>query len=234
MKTRIAATCIAVAPLLLGGCTMFHKLGFGHARSVEQASSGSPVVTDGFTAAGRVQLDAGNPGLAIEAFQQGLGIGEPRAPALNGLAVAYARIGRVDLAAQLFRQAMAEDPASDRYAANLALLEQSQQPPAAPDSVRTAEQADAQITAPQPAAAPATKVAEAPSGQIDGRLVQIAPREFAIRTVRSQNAGTASLAGATRQVTVPAGFRPIVRIALRPPGPIAAAPDTPRGKRPSR
>ena len=256
MKTRIAATCIVVAPLLLGGCTVFHKLGFGHARSVEQAArarnAGSPIVTDGFTAAGRAHLDAGNPGLAIEAFQQAIGIGEPRAPALNGLGVAYARIGRTDLAAQLFQQAIAEDPASERYAANLALLEQSQQPPEAPESVRTAEQtasespalppalAPAPAPAPAPAAARvpapavAAKVAAAQPRQIEGQLVQIAPREFSIRTMRPQAAGTPTVAGAARQVTVPAGFRPIVRITLRPPGPITAAPDAPRGKRPSR
>lgn len=226
MNRRIYAACIAVAPLLLGGCTVFHKLGFGHPRPVEQASVANPTEVPSLTAAGRKQLDSGNLGLAIEAFQQALGRGEPPAPALNGLGVAYARLGRADMADQLFRQAMAEDPANEKYAANLALLAQSQQAidAAAAAAVRTAE-APAPAAPSAPAAAQPLAVAVP---QIEGRLVQVAPREFTIRTVRPQPAP------ARVAWSVPAGFRPIVRIVLRPathaPTPAPAADKAPAAK----
>lgn len=235
MNRHITTACIAVAPLLLGGCSFMHKLGFGHPRSVQQASrvdETAPVVAaDLFTAKGRVQLDAGNLGLAIEAFQQALGTGEPRAPALNGLGVAYAKLGRADMAAALFRQAMGEDPASEKYAANLALLEQSQKSLEAPGGVLTAERIDAAAPAPAPSAAPQVAAAAAP--QAEGRLVQVAPREFAIRTLRPQQAAATAAAG-PRRYTVPAGFRPLVRIALRPPASARTTPDAPHGKAASR
>jgi tetratricopeptide (TPR) repeat protein len=251
MTRHIATACIAVAPLLLGGCTFMHKLGFGHARSVQQASrvdeTAPAVPADLFTARGRAQLDAGNIGLAVEAFQQAIGTGEARGPALNGLGVAYARLGRADVAAQLFRQAMAEDPANDKFAANLAMLEQSQKSLETPSGALTAERTDSAAPAPAPAAAsapapalaaspapaPAPRVAAAAAPQPEGRLVQVAPREFTIRTLRQQPA-LAATAASPRRYTVPAGFRPIVRITLRPPAPATPAPEAPLGKAASR
>lgn len=247
MNRHIATACIAVAPLLLGGCTFMHKLGFGHARSVQQASrvdeTAPAVPADLFTARGRAQLDAGNIGLAVEAFQQAIGTGEARGPALNGLGVAYARLGRADVAAQLFRQAMAEDPANEKFAANLAMLEQSQKSLETPAGALTAERTDSAAPAPAPAPAPALaatpapapapRVAAAAAPQPEGRLVQVAPREFAIRTLRQQPA-LAATAASPRRYTVPAGFRPIVRITLRPATPATPAPEAPRGKAASR
>jgi len=233
MNSRIAAACIAVAPLLLGGCTFFHKLGFGHPRPAEQASRTEPALPAGseelFTAAGRAALDTGNLGRAIEAFQQAIGTGEPRGPALNGLGVAYARLGRADVADELFRQAMAEDPTRQEFAANLALLEQSQKSLEAPDGALSAERADADAPASAPAPVAIAVVAPAEVAPADGRLVQVAPRQFAIRTFRPQP-GAITTAAASRRFTVPAGFRPILRIALRPPAPASAMPETPRGK----
>jgi tetratricopeptide (TPR) repeat protein len=51
--------------------------------------------------------------------------GEPIAPAVNGLGVAYARLGRFDLAQRYFQQAMASDPTNTKYADNLAKLMRS-------------------------------------------------------------------------------------------------------------
>lgn len=238
---RLAAACIAVSPLLLGGCTFMHKLGFGRPRPVEQASrlddAPPAVAADLFTAKGRAQLDVGNLGLAVEAFQQALGTGEARGPALNGLGVAYARLGRADVAAELFHQAMAEDPASEKYVANLALLEQSQKQPEAPQLAVASEGGTARANSalPAPAApaatAPAPEVAPAAAPEATGRLVQVAPREFTIRTLRPQLAANAA---APRGLAAPAGFRPILRIALRPATPLAPVPEAPRGKGASR
>ena len=237
MIRHSATACIALAPLMLGGCTVFHKLGFGHARSVQQASrvnEAMPAVSaDHFTAIGRAQLDAGNLGLAIEAFQQAIGTGEARGSALNGLGVAYAKLGGVELATQLFRQAMAEDPASERFAANLALLEQSQKSREAPGGVLTAEGTGAEAAAPAAPRSAAPETGAVTVAQAEGRLVQVAPREFTIHTLRPHPA-VATAAATPRRVTVPGAFRPIVRIVLRPQTPAAIAPEAPQGKAASR
>ena len=69
--------------------------------------------------------------------------------------------------------------------------------------------------APDAASAGAPVIAVAPP-QVDGRLFQVAPRQFAIRTVRTEP-------DSGRGVAVAAGFRPIVRVALRPASPSAPA-----------
>lgn len=79
----------------------------------------------GETDLGRAHLAAQRNGLAIEAFNRALVFGEPAAPAFNGLGVAYARLGRADLAYRFFTQASTADPANPLYARNLATLTQS-------------------------------------------------------------------------------------------------------------
>lgn len=215
MNLRYTAACIAVAPFLLGGCSVMHKLGFGHPRGPAQAAAQpNPDGAARFTAEGRRDLDAGNFGLAIESFQRALDRGEPRAAALNGLGVAYARLGRSDTSEQLFRQAMEADPATLRYAENLNLLLKAR-------GEAGVQQAAAPVPEPQSPVAPEAVSAAAPvvavaPPQVDGRLFQVAPRQFAIRTVRTEP-------DSGRGVKVAAGFRPIVRVALRPASPPAPA-----------
>jgi len=121
------------------------------------------------------------------------------------------------------------------------MLEQSQKSLETPSGALTAERTDSAAPAPAPPPAlasapvpsPARQAAPAAAPQPEGRLVQVAPREFAIRTLRQQPA-LAATAASPRRYTVPAGFRPIVRITLRPPAPAAPAPEAPRGKAASR
>jgi len=125
-KTVVLAAMLA-APL--GGCSLFPgvKLFARHdAKSMRPAmlaaqhEPGAPM-----TLAGRGELDAGRPGEAVEKFQKALANGEPIAAALNGMAVAYARMDRPDLAERFFREAVSVDPAEPRYQANLAALMES-------------------------------------------------------------------------------------------------------------
>lgn len=71
---------------------------------------------------GRAQLDAGLDALAIESFRLEIRQSPDSADAYNGLAVAYGRIGRNDLAQRYFETALAKDPANVKAQTNLAKL----------------------------------------------------------------------------------------------------------------
>ncbi|GAA4762580.1 tetratricopeptide repeat protein [Novosphingobium ginsenosidimutans] len=142
--------------VLLGGCSIFapkHMAQSVHVIDQEQLAKASQArakmseVTD----AGRALLDAGQPGYAIDTFRKALAKGEAPGPALNGLGVAYARIGRQDLAVWYFKQAMVFDPGETRYAMNLERV-------SAPTSFATAlaAQAEAAPIAGGPVGRPAT------------------------------------------------------------------------------
>jgi len=134
---KLALAAIFVVPL--GACNSF--LGqhlFAHrtdaSRPVRSAQTTnvdySPLI-DPATQSGRALLANGMPGAAIEPFERALSTGEPVAPAINGLGIAYARLGRFDLAKRFFERAIAVDPGNDRYQDNLTLLLAS--PPYAAD-----------------------------------------------------------------------------------------------------
>lgn len=173
---------IATTTLALSGCaTFFHSAFFRiplrHGPRPELASTAA--ASTAFTQTGRAQLAAGNEGLAIEAFQHALGAGEPAAPALNGLAVAYARINRYDTARNLFEQAVAMAPENEQYAANLTLMlrqqalamkAQAAERVEAPDRSEGAQEVAQAVAAPAPAPAP-------------GQLVQISASEYQVNTV---------------------------------------------------
>lgn len=71
---------------------------------------------------GRAHLDAGLDALAIESFRAEIRVNPESADAYNGLAVAYGRIGRDDLAMRYFETALAKDPSNVRAQTNLAKL----------------------------------------------------------------------------------------------------------------
>ena len=71
---------------------------------------------------GKQYLQAGNFGLAIGAFQAELDRNPSFVPSLNGLAIAYDRLGRSDVAKQYLDKALALDPKSVATLNNLAYL----------------------------------------------------------------------------------------------------------------
>lgn len=105
------------AVTFLGGCQSFLGTFFS------KSSSDPSAVTENagaefFTDAGRTALEAGAYGAAIEEFSRALAYGENRAVAVNGLGVAYAKIGRADLAHRYFSEALTIEPENPRYVAN--------------------------------------------------------------------------------------------------------------------
>lgn len=121
----LKAGIAVVLALPLGACSSF--LGIHFARHTPRAEPAQALATSvgASTEVGRALLADGQPGSAIESFQRAIASGEPAGPALNGLAVAYSRLGRDDLAERFFREAMAADPTNTRYADNLTLLVRS-------------------------------------------------------------------------------------------------------------
>lgn len=118
-KVLLLAICA-----LVGGCQVIGTPNLSRAGKVQEqllANAKAQVETQ----QGRGHLLAGRNGLAIDAFNRALVFGEAPAPALNGLGVAYARLGRSDLAFRFFQQAVKADPASALFAKNLATLTNS-------------------------------------------------------------------------------------------------------------
>jgi hypothetical protein len=76
-------------------------------------------------ALGRQLLSAGILSRAVDEFRAAQRDPDTLADASNGLGVAYARLGRSDLAERYFRMATAMAPDNQRFAANLARLYQS-------------------------------------------------------------------------------------------------------------
>lgn len=74
---------------------------------------------DGALDEGRALLAAANPVQAVAAFRTALARDPASVAALNGLAIAYDRLGRADLARQHFEQALALEPAAADIAYNL-------------------------------------------------------------------------------------------------------------------
>lgn len=231
MHKRYAKTIALIALTVpLGACNSFLGIHFArHARNPDPAVAEAARAPA--TEAGRKQLTDGQTALAIESFQQALASGEPVAPAVNGLGVAYARLGRFELALQYFKQAMAADPLDPRYEANAARLMQS--PTFA--MRREADLAAAQLKAEQAAVVPATaqaasavpavgKLQRVSRGEV--RIVTAAPEAAPLRTARVDGrfrpvvkitfADTALPISATQGagVKVDARFRPLVRVTL--------------------
>ena len=74
-------------------------------------------------AEGRAQLSAGQLSAAAASFRMASTDPKTAAEANNGLAVVYAKLGRSDLAERYFRTALALEPESQRFAANLIRLQ---------------------------------------------------------------------------------------------------------------
>lgn len=207
------ALLLSMLALPLSACSSF--LGINLTRHAPRAAPAAPAAPAlagaeaNATAAGRAQLAEGRTGLAIESFQRALASGEPIAPAVNGLGVAYARLGRFDLAQRYFRQAMASDPADPRYADNLARLMTS--PTLALRRDGDAVQAALRAAATPAASAPETATARAEP--VPGKLQRVSRSEVRIATAPPQPAPVALL----RAAKADGEFNPLVRFSIAEP-----------------
>jgi Flp pilus assembly protein TadD len=119
----VSMLVLALAALPLGGCQAL----FG--KSERMAAAKSPAVRgDARELAraeltkGREALDKGNWAEAVMAFREAQRVPEFAAAAHNGMGVAYAQLGRTDIAERFFLLAVSEAPEDRRFSANLAKL----------------------------------------------------------------------------------------------------------------
>ncbi len=177
-RTSLAQFALSASMLaLLGGCAS------GRSPSLEIRSVGQSQMspdTGNIVDRGKELLSRGQNADAISAFRGALRTEGNQAEAYNGMAIAYDRIGRADLARRYFELAVAEQPTADRYRNNLArFFNRSGQP----------ELAQGLLNPPAVAKAPADAI-EAPMAQIaistelkaddaaDGTDVAIAAEQF--------------------------------------------------------
>lgn len=123
MKTLVR-TCAAMAiATALSGCQSGGLPGWSFKSHSRPALEAPRVDHAAILDEGRSHLRAGNLSAAAASFRMALRSEAQAAEASNGLAVVYARIGRPDLADRYFRAALAIEPESQRFAANLLRLQ---------------------------------------------------------------------------------------------------------------
>lgn len=118
MKKIMAAMGIAAAALALGGCQAIFGGGEGARADVSEIDMGDYFAVR--IAAGRQHLKANRPTRAVTAFRQASYDPRYAGEAFNGMAIAYDRLGRPDLAQQYFERAVAAAPSDPRFSRNLA------------------------------------------------------------------------------------------------------------------
>lgn len=122
MNTIKGISLIALA-VATAGCQGFPIFG---ANSPEVRAS--PDMSSYFAqrlADGRRHLDAQRPGAALTAFRQASYHPGYAGDAFNGMAIAYDRLGRYDLAGRFFAQAVAAAPQDVRFARNASRFEEA-------------------------------------------------------------------------------------------------------------
>ena len=122
MRSLFKVSVMLFATAALSGCASI----FGHAFADRTAPEAAPVQPAGGNvelAAARQAMDAGMTAEAIDHFRAAQMDPDALPAASNGLGVAYARLGRLDLADRYFRIAVALDPANERFAANMLRLQ---------------------------------------------------------------------------------------------------------------
>ena len=182
-----------------------------------QELTAAPINSD--LAAGKRALADGQYGAAVAALRLARLDPGCAAEATNGLGVAYAQLGRDDLAERYFREAVAMDPQDRRFTANLARFEQAR-------AVQLAAR-----PAPPPVAAPAPQLkaglrvasgggskAVTVGGTAPVRPLRVAPPSpVKVGAVASRSAGAATPAA----VTVDPAPAPSARLTVVSPRPIA-------------
>lgn len=169
-------------------------------------------------AAGREALQQRNYATAIAALREAA-LEPAVAPAsLNGLGVAYAGIGRNDLAEQYFRRAITADPTNPRYEENLARLYRAQLAVAQARRDKEREREEA-LAARQQAIRVRQLAAGIRVAAPKQQMVVVSRGEVQLRTVSSQAPAVAS-------ASVPAPV-PAVRLAISTAVPGALVPAGP-------
>lgn len=125
-KAPIRLTCLVALAVSLGGCQSFPLTSwmFKKDRPASEADPQLAGTTAGALEEGRAFLRSGELSAAVASFRIAQLDRATRADASNGLGVAYAKLGRLDLAERYFQAAILSDPQNTRFAANLLRLQQ--------------------------------------------------------------------------------------------------------------
>ena len=122
MRNGSTILVLAAAMVSLGGCQLFSP-GKGNLAHGAQAEPDMASYFDQRMADGKRHLQANRLSLAITAYRQASYSPDHTVEAYNGLAIAFDRLGRRDLAAQYFNAALALAPEDEMIARNFARFE---------------------------------------------------------------------------------------------------------------
>jgi tetratricopeptide (TPR) repeat protein len=197
-KHTLSLLLLAVAAVPLGGCSLFGKAN----NFTAQKSPAKQLKAEDFAqarlTAGREALGKGNWAEAIMAFRDARRLPALAAQAHNGTGVAYAELGRADLAERYFLAAIAAAPEDRRFAANLAKL-----------YARNAQPEPALAAAPEPIPALTPQrsalTSSNPSIRVErpaGRLVRTAHGEMQLQSIPT-GANDTQMASATPDAPAP-------------------------------
>ncbi len=203
------ALVLATSAALAGCASPLGRIALREGHRVDPALLAVPANPD--LVSGKQVLSAGNYGAAIAALRLARLDPASAAEATNGLAVAYAGIGRDDLAERYFRQAVALAPEDRRFAANLARFTQVHEaqlaaaaPPAPPPAPieqklkaglhvaaaggnKTITVSAAPVAAQRPATAAAARIAIAAAPPV--KVVRVTPGQPALAAAGPVKAG---------------------------------------------
>lgn len=197
MRAEGKLVTVIGAAAMLGGCQSFPLTSwlFKDSRSASEQTvlAGN---TAGALEEGRAHLDDGNIAAAVASFKIAQLDASARADATNGLAVAYARLGRPDLAERYFRAAITVDPDNPKYVANLLRLQQQ---------LLLASRREAREPVELAARTPAADAVAAPAeGRLSiGEIERISRNEVRVRSA-SATAERPAMAVIYRDAAVPA------------------------------
>lgn len=152
-KVLPSALGLAVVSLGASGCASLHHAKWASVTSVQVGGSDA-TAADGFYADAVAAIEARDYGQALDLLQ--LARRERRdVRVLNAFGVVYDKLGRFDLSARYYREALMLEPASPLVRANMAYSQQLQ------DEWRSPRQVAQAASAPPAVAQPATDVAPA-------------------------------------------------------------------------
>ncbi len=209
-KHTLSLLMLAVAAVPLGGCSLF-----GNSNNFAQKAQTKQLKGEDYAQArleaGRAALGKSHWAEAIMAFRDAQRTPRFAAQAHNGMGVAYAELGRADLAERYFLLAIAAAPEERRFAANLSRLYAKHAQPeptlaAAPEPVPALSQPRVALTG----ANTAVRV-ERPSG----RLVRTARGEMRLQSMPT-GANDTQMASAAAAPDAPSPGVTFTRRSARP------------------
>lgn len=178
MKTGTGLCAALLALVSLSGCTAI--FGGGHSSIASAKGESMADIYHEYAVEqlelGRQQLRAGAFASAIEPLRRASHDRQSAAAAHNAMGVAYAKLGRGEVASRFFNLAMAEEPGNAAFAANLARLGGNP----APDGPSNVEPG---LAAQQANGADPQEKASAQVGDADRVSVPVADPRMAVQTI---------------------------------------------------